>query len=70
MRNSPANKAGIRTGDVLLAVNGKPITDSQSMLELIATLAPGNQAKLKLRRDGRNIEVNVTVGKRPQTQRQ
>ncbi|CAG4883949.1 Periplasmic serine endoprotease DegP-like [Georgfuchsia toluolica] len=70
MRGSPANKAGIRTGDVLLAVNGKPITDSQNMIELIAPLNPGSQAKLKLRRNNRNIEVDVTIGKRPQTQRQ
>ncbi|MFY9329415.1 MAG: Do family serine endopeptidase [Georgfuchsia sp.] len=70
MRGSPASKAGIRPGDVLLAVNGKPITDTQNMIELIAPLQPGHQAKLKLRRDNHNIEVDVTIGKRPQTKRQ
>jgi len=70
MRGSPASKAGIRTGDVLLAVNNKPISDSQNMIELIATLKPGDQAKLKLRRANRDIEVDVIIGKRPQTQRQ
>jgi serine protease DegQ len=70
MRGSPANKAGIRTGDVLLAVNGKPISDSQNMIELVAGLEPGSNAKLTLRREAKDIQLDVTIGKRPQTPRQ
>jgi len=70
MRGSPADKGGVHTGDVLLAVNGKPITDSQTMIEQIAALAPKSKAKLKLRRDNRSIELDISIGKRPQTQRQ
>ena len=70
MRGSPADKGGVRTGDVLLAVNGKPITDSQTMIEQIAALEPESKAKLKLRRDKREIEIDITIGKRPKTQRQ
>ena len=70
MRGSPADKGGVHTGDVLLAVNGKAITDSQTMIEQIAALVPESKAKLKLRRDKRNIELDITIGKRPQTQRQ
>jgi Do/DeqQ family serine protease len=69
MRGSPADKGGIHTGDVLLAVNSKPVTDSQNMIELVAALQPGSQAKLTLRREKRNIDVDVTIGKRPQTPR-
>jgi Do/DeqQ family serine protease len=70
MRSSPADKGGVHTGDVLLAINGKSVTDSQSMIELIAALEPGSKAKLSLRRDKRNMDVDVTIGKRPQTRKQ
>jgi len=69
MRGSPADKAGVRTGDVLLSVNDKPVTDSQTMIELVAALEPGTKTRLKLRRENRMIEVNVTIGKRPIAQR-
>jgi Do/DeqQ family serine protease len=69
MRGSPADKAGVHTGDVLLSVNDKPVTDSQTMIELVAALEPGTKTRLKLRRENRMIEVNVTIGKRPAAQR-
>jgi len=64
-RNGPAEKAGVKTGDVLLAVNSQPTPDSAAMLETIAALTPGTQATLKLRRDQKEVDVHVTVGKRP-----
>ena len=65
MRGSPADKAGIKTGDVLLAVAGKPVKDAQVMLELIAALEPGKSSRFDLKRDGRNVQLELTVGKRP-----
>ena len=65
MRGSPADKAGIKTGDVLLAVAGKPVKDAQVMLELIAALEPGKSGRFDLKRDGRSIQLDLTVGKRP-----
>jgi serine protease DegQ len=65
MRGSPADRAGIRPGDILLAVAGKTVADAQVMLELIAAQMPGQPVKMRLRRDGKDIELNVTVGKRP-----
>ena len=70
MRGSPADKGGIHTGDVLLAVNSKPVSDSQSMIELVAALEPGSKSRLKLRRDQRDLDLDVTIGKRPQSPRQ
>ena len=70
MRGSPADRAGIHTGDVLLSVNGKSIADSQNMVEMIAALQPGSTAKLKLKRSNRDIDVDVVVGKRPTAKRQ
>ncbi|MDZ4254264.1 MAG: Do family serine endopeptidase [Sulfuritalea sp.] len=65
MRGSPADKAGIKPGDVLTQVNGKLVKDAQVMLELIAALVPGSSARFDLKRDGRDVKVDVTIGKRP-----
>jgi Do/DeqQ family serine protease len=70
MRGSPADKAGIRPGDVLLAIADKKIKDTDSMLELIAGLAPGQQEPIRLRRDGKEIEVQALIGKRPRPPRE
>ena len=70
MRGGPADKGGVRPGDVLLQVEGKAVTDPQSMLTLVAALVPGKLAKLKIRRDTKNLDVQVEVGKRPNAQRQ
>jgi len=65
VRGGPADKAGVRPGDVLVAVNDKPIGDSTAMLNLIAGLKPGDNARLKVVRDQADAEVAVTVGRRP-----
>ena len=69
MRGSPADKGGVHTGDVLLAVNGKPVSDSQTMIETIAALEPGSKSTLKLRRDNHDIELAISIGTRPQSKR-
>jgi serine protease DegQ len=65
VRNGPADRAGVRPGDILLAVEGKPVTSTGEMLNLVAGLAPGAKARLTLMRQNRESTVNVTVGKRP-----
>jgi len=65
MRGSPADKAGIKPGDVLTLVAGKPVKDSQAMLELIAALKPDSSARFGLKRNGRDMAVDVIIGKRP-----
>ena len=65
LHNSPADLAGVKAGDVLLAINGKEVADSSSMLNLIAVLKPNQKAVLKIARSEKEINVNVTVGKRP-----
>lgn len=67
LRGSPADRAGVKSGDVLVEVEGKPVGDSADMLNLVAALQPGKLAALKLMRGGRVVEVKVTVGKRPRT---
>ena len=65
VRGSPADAAGIRPGDVLLAVSGKTIKDPQVMLDLIAALKPDERSAFRLRRDKNIVELQVKVGKRP-----
>jgi serine protease DegQ len=68
LRGGPADKAGVKPGDVLTAINGAPVSDPQSMLNLVAALQPGASAQMKLRRQAQALEVAVTVGRRPKPQ--
>jgi serine protease DegQ len=65
LNGSPADKGGVRPGDILIAVNGRSVTDSTAMLTLISALHPGQQAQLKVIRDRRETALLVTVGRRP-----
>ncbi len=64
-RGSPADKAGVRLGDVLVAVNGKPVGDSTTMLNLVAALRPGEQARVRVARNEEETDLTVTIGRRP-----
>jgi serine protease DegQ len=65
VRGSPADKAGVRAGDILLSIADKPLSDSNIMLETISALAPNKITPLKLLRNQSEIIVQVKVGKRP-----
>jgi len=64
----PADKAGVKLGDVIFAVNDNPVADHQGVLNLVAALKPGSSAKLKLKRQAQTLELAVTVGRRPKPQ--
>jgi serine protease DegQ len=66
VRNGPADRAGIKPGDILLTVDGKRIADTNEMINLIAQLVPGGKAKMTVLRKNRESTLDVTVGKRPQ----
>ncbi|MGH8701310.1 MAG: S1C family serine protease, partial [Burkholderiales bacterium] len=68
VRGSPADKGGIKPGDILLAVNGRPVADSVTVLNLIAALPPGQQAIVKLTRDQAETDLTVAIAPRPKPQ--
>ena len=61
---SPAERAGLRAGDVLLQVDGKPIDDMSAALSAITSLAPGKAVTIRVQRAGRELALPVTVGRR------
>ncbi|HEY1997416.1 Do family serine endopeptidase [Paraburkholderia sp.] len=65
LKNGPADRAGIKPGDILVSVNGQDITDTTRLLNLIAQIKPGTDAKIHLVRKNREMDLNVMIGKRP-----
>ncbi len=59
---SPADKAGLKSGDVVLGVNGKEIDQLSELSGAIAAIKPGNSARLQVWRDGSGHDITVTVG--------
>jgi serine protease DegQ len=65
LKGGPANAGGVRPGDILLAVNGKAVSDSASLLNLIADLKPGVETQLRVARKQHVLDLKVQVGRRP-----
>ncbi|WP_207005422.1 Do family serine endopeptidase [Trinickia mobilis] len=65
LQGGPADKAGIKPGDVLQSVNGEEITDTTRLLNVIAQIKPGTDAKIRLIRKNKPIDLTVMIGKRP-----
>jgi serine protease Do len=61
----PAARAGIQQGDVVIAVNGQPVTPDQSLAYLVAQQPVGSRVPMTLIRNGQRVNVTVTVGERP-----
>jgi serine protease Do len=62
---SPAEKAGIKEGDVVLEFNGKPVKDSRHLKLQVAQIAPGTAVPVKVLRDGKTRSLSVTVNELP-----
>jgi len=64
-RTSPAARAGIRQGDLIVVNDGDPIETSRGLIRAVAAVSPGANVNLSIRRQGRDVDVPVTVGRRP-----
>ena len=65
LRNGPADEAGIRPGDVVTAVNDRPIRNMTELMAMVAAIAPGSKAKFKLKRQDQVLETTVGIAERP-----
>ncbi|MGD0189352.1 MAG: DegQ family serine endoprotease [Rhizomicrobium sp.] len=64
----PAAKAGFRPGDLVLAVNNKPVDDSRDLTRRVATLLAGTKASFAVIRDGKDQTITATIGARKEEQ--
>ena len=65
-KNGPAYNAGIKPGDILIAVEGKPVASSSDMLNLIADLSPGQTATFSVMRNQEEKSLIISISKRPE----
>ena len=60
--NSPSAKAGLKVGDVITELNGKPVSDAGELQVEVGEKQPGTTLHLKALRDGKSVEIPVTLG--------
>ncbi|WP_193566064.1 Do family serine endopeptidase [Nitrosomonas oligotropha] len=65
LKDGPADKAGIKAGDILIAISGKPLKNSSEMLNVVAALAPGETATVTVIRNKQEKSIPIKVGVRP-----
>src|SRR5215831_12719256 len=65
--NAPAAKTGIKTGDVITAVNGKRVNDPRELRLMIGSMAPGTKAHIEVNREGQTKTFDVQLGEMPAT---
>ncbi|WP_186159495.1 Do family serine endopeptidase [Burkholderia gladioli] len=65
LQGGPADKAGIKPGDILTTVNNEPITDTTRLLNVVAQIKPGTPTQVEVVRKTRTFTVTVVIGKRP-----
>jgi len=63
--NTPSQKAGMKTGDVITAVNGKKISDARELRLMIGAMAPGNKAQIQVNREGQTKMFEVQLVEMP-----
>ena len=63
--NSPGEKAGLKTGDIITGINGKSVKNADELTADVVSHEPGSTVKLSIVRDGKPMTVDVTLGRRP-----
>jgi S1-C subfamily serine protease len=63
---SPAEKAGLKAGDIVLAIEGISVDSEHPLDAQLTSYAPGQSVKLTILRDGKQLDVSVTLGTRPE----
>lgn len=65
VKDSPAAEAGLRRGDVVVEFDGRKISSPNAFIKSVEQTLPGKKVTLRLIRDGRARELNMTIGERP-----
>ncbi|MGH7393975.1 MAG: DegQ family serine endoprotease [Candidatus Methylomirabilales bacterium] len=65
LKDGPAEKGGLKSGDVILEVDGAKVTGVSQLQRLVAAAPPGKQVNLKVRREGRDLFLTLAVGEMP-----
>ncbi|GAL06435.1 outer membrane stress sensor protease DegS [Photobacterium aphoticum] len=63
--NGPAAKAGFKVQDILIEIDGKPVTDRRNVLDIVTELRPGTEATMKVLRNGKPTTLKVQIGDEP-----
>lgn len=66
--DSPAAKAGVKPGDLIVSMDGKALEDFKALPKLVAATEPGKRATLEVVREGKTRELTVTVGQTPDSE--
>ena len=61
-KNGPAERAGLLKGDIILAINGEPVSYYDEAVVMVASLEPGENARLRIKRGGDFLEIQVKIG--------
>ncbi|MCW8919193.1 MAG: Do family serine endopeptidase [Gammaproteobacteria bacterium] len=69
LKEGPADRGGLRPGDIILKLNDKVIESSHDALNVIAQTPPGEQIRIEGQRDGKGLELKIVVGERPKQER-
>jgi len=60
---SPAAKAGLKSGDVVTALGGKPVTSPKDLSRFVADMAPGDKADITVWRQGKSLDLSIVAGR-------
>ena len=69
VERSPADRAGLQAGDVIIAIDGEPVGDTGELLRTVGAAGPGTRLALVVQRDGAEREITVRLAERPDEQR-
>jgi len=69
LEGGPADRAGVKPGDVLIAINNQPIQDVRSLLNQVAQFRPGSDVNATVLRKGKELDLKIEIGMRPKQKR-